>query len=125
MKIRFSMKIKFVVMALLISMVSFGVAAYISNRWAMDDFEKDYHDKAMLMGNHLVHDLSEGMTYKPHDGIIQSLEFYRRYKEVEELRIFNQKGKRSLILLQRVLLKPDWMRHSRQGNMIHFHKVCK
>jgi PAS domain S-box-containing protein len=121
MKIRFSMKIKFVVMALLISVVSFGVAAYISNRWAMDDFEKDYHDKAMLMGNHLVHDLSEGMTYKPHDGIIQSLEFYRRYKEVEELRVFNQKGKEVFPLAE----SPPEARLDealKTGNMIHFHK---
>ena len=88
-----SMKLKFLIIALLISMISFGVAAYKSNRWVLDDFEKDYQEKAMLTGDHLVHSLSEGMTDGHGDGIIKSLDFYRNYKDVEELRVFNPKGK--------------------------------
>jgi hypothetical protein len=64
-------------------MVSFGVAAYISNRWVVDDFQKDYEEKAILMGNHLIHDLKEGMMYKPHDDIARSLKFYRNYKKLK------------------------------------------
>ncbi len=80
------------IIALLISMISFGVAAYISNRWVLEDFEKDYRDKATLIRRHLLHDLEEGMIYKRHDGIIRSLDFYRKYDEVEELRVFDPKG---------------------------------
>jgi PAS domain S-box-containing protein len=121
MKLRFSMKIKFMAIALLISAVSFGVAAYISNRWVLEDFEKDYHEKAMLIGNHLIHDLSEGMTYKHHDGLIRSLEFYKKYKEVEELRVFDQKGK-EVFTLEEGPPEAKLGEALKTGNMIHFHK---
>ena len=93
MKIRiFSIKIKFMIIALLISMVSFGVAAHVSNLWMLEDFEKDYRDKAAMIGKRLVHDLGDGMIHKFRDGIIRSINFYRKYSEVEELKVFDSKG---------------------------------
>lgn len=122
MKMRaFSIKMKVMVIALLISMISFGIAAYFSNRWVLEDFEKDYRDKAMLIGSHLVHDLSEGMRYKPHEDIIHSLVFYKEYREVEELRVFNQNGKEVFVFEE----GPPEARLDealKTGSMIHFHK---
>ncbi len=69
-----SLKAKSLAISLLISVVSFGVAAYISNRWIVSDFNRDYKEKAILMANHLVHDLREGMMYKTHNAINTSLE---------------------------------------------------
>ena len=103
-------------------MISFGVAAYISNRWVLEDFEKDYNDKAMLIKDHVIHSLSEGMTYEHGDRIIKSLDFFRKYKEVEELRVFNPKGKE---VFAREEAPPEARLDEalRTGIPIHFHKI--
>ena len=123
MKMRvFSIKMKFMIIALLISVISFGVAAYKSNRWVLDDFEKDFQEKATLTADHLVHSLSEGMTDGHRDRIIKSLDFYRKYKDVEELRVFNSKGKEVYVSKE----GPTETRLDevlKTGRPIHFHKI--
>ncbi len=88
-----SIKFKFILSALLISLISFGVAAFLSNLWMQQDFQKDYSEKAELIGTHLIHDLEKAMPLRSHEGINDTLDFYRKYKDVEELRVFNPKGK--------------------------------
>ncbi len=92
-----SIKTKFMIVALLISLVSFGVAAYISNRWVLDDFQKDYAEKAVLIGRNFNHDLGEGMKSREHEGVGRALAFYEKLPEVEELRIFDVKGEETFV----------------------------
>ena len=89
-------KIKFILSALLISLISFGVAAFLSNLWMQQDFQKDYSEKAELIGTHVIHELEMAMLYRNHEGITDTLGFYRKYKDVEQLRVFNPKGKEVL-----------------------------
>jgi two-component system NtrC family sensor kinase len=117
----YSIKTRFVLIALLISLVSFGLAAYISNRWVLADFQKDHEEKAILIARHIGHDLEEEMRFKHHEGIINALDFYKKYREVEELRVFNIKGEEVFAREQ----GPPEARLAealRTGKMIHFHK---
>ena len=88
-----SIKIKFTIIAILIAMISFGVAAFLSIRWMAEEIQGDYKEKAALMGTHIIHDLETSMIRGIHPDIHSTLDIYRTYKEVEEVRIFDKKGK--------------------------------
>jgi len=88
-----SVKIKFTIIAILIALTSFGVAAFLSIRWMAEEIQGDYKEKAALMGTHIVHDLEVSMIRSIHQDVSITLDIYRTYKEVEEVRIFDGKGK--------------------------------
>src|SRR4030042_738625 len=87
-----SIKIKFAIIAILISLISFGVAAFFSIQWLDEEIQDDYKEKAILMGTHIIHDIGTAMIFKNHGGIPDVLELYRNYRDVEEVRVFNVKG---------------------------------
>ena len=88
-----SIRIKFTIVAVLIALISFGVAAFLSIRWMAEEIQGDYKEKAALMGTHIIHDLEGSMIRSIHQEISSTLEIYRTYKEVEEARIFDKNGK--------------------------------
>jgi nitrogen fixation/metabolism regulation signal transduction histidine kinase len=88
-----SLKVKITLIAVLISLVSFGFAAFLSTRWMAEEIEEDYRFKAELMQMHIIHDLEESMLRRTHGDLFTTLDIYRAYKEVEEVRVFNSKGK--------------------------------
>jgi len=88
-----SIKMKFTIVTILVSLVSFGVAAVLSTRWLAQEIEDDYKEKATLMWTHIIHDLEESMIRRVHQDVSRTLDIYRTYKEVEEVRIFNRNGK--------------------------------
>ncbi len=88
-----SIKIKFTMIAMLICLVSFGVAAFFSTRWLGTEIQNDYKEKAMLISLHIIDDLESVMLRNAHEEIFKTLDIYRGSKEVEEVRIFNTKGK--------------------------------
>lgn len=89
----FSIKIKFTLIAIMISLVSFGVAAFFSTRWLAIEIEGDYKEKATLIGTHIIHDLESSMLSRTHGEIFTTLDLYKSYKDVEEVRIFNTRSK--------------------------------
>ena len=89
----FSLKTKFTLIAIVISLVSFGVAAYFSTRWLAIEIEGDYKEKAILIGTHIIHDLESSMLHRPHGEILPTLDLYKSYKDVEQVRIFNTRSK--------------------------------
>jgi hypothetical protein len=78
-----SIKVKFTVIAILISLISFGVAAVFSTHWLSEEIQADYSEKAMLMGTHIIHDVGSAMIIKIHGGIPDVLGIYRNYKDIE------------------------------------------
>ena len=89
----FSIKTKFTLVAILISLVSFGVAAFLSTRWVAKEIEGDYKERATLIGTHIIHDLESSMLRRIHGEIFTTLDLYKSYKDIEEARIFNTKSK--------------------------------
>lgn len=88
-----TIKMKFTIVTILVSLVSFGVAAVLSTRWLAQAIEDDYKEKATLMWTHIIHDLEESMIRRIHQEVFRTLDIYRTYKDVEEVRIFNRNGK--------------------------------
>ena len=79
-------------MAIAIGLISFGVAAFLSNQWMAKGFEKQYKEEAMLVRTHTIHDLESAMKSGARGEISKVLSIYRAYKGVEEVRIFDLKG---------------------------------
>ena len=88
----FNIKVKFTIIAITISLISFGVAAFFSTRWLAEEIQHDYKEKAALMGTHIIHDVGAAMVARIHGRITDVLNLYRDYKGVEEIRIFNRNG---------------------------------
>ena len=88
----FSLKLKFMIMAISIAFVSFGVAAFLSNQWMAKGFEKRYKEEAMLVRMHIIHDLESAMKSGTRGEISEVLSIYRACQGVEEVRIFDLKG---------------------------------
>ena len=88
----FNIKVKFTIIAIMISLISFGVAAFFSTQWLAEEIQHDYREKAVLMGTHIIHDVGSAMVSKIHGGITDVLNIYRDYKDVEEVRVFNRNG---------------------------------
>jgi nitrogen fixation/metabolism regulation signal transduction histidine kinase len=120
----FSIKMKFTLITILISLVSFGVAAFLSTHWLAKEIEEDYKEKATLMGTHIIHDLEDSMLRRTHEEIFTTLDIYRSYKDVEEVRIFNTKSKE-------VFVKGESSSEARveevirTGEPLHFYKKMK
>jgi two-component system, NtrC family, sensor kinase len=89
----FSIKIKVTMIAMLICLVSFGVAAFFSTKWLTEEIQDDYKERAMLISLHIIDDLESVMLRNAHEEIFKTLDIYRGFKEVEEVRIFDTKGK--------------------------------
>ena len=87
-----SIKMKFTIIAILISFISFGVAAFFSTKWLVEEIENDYKEKAVLIGTHIIHDIGTAMVSHTRKGISDVLNIYQSYKDVEEVRVFNRKG---------------------------------
>jgi len=119
-----SIKIKFTIIAIFISLMSFGAAAYFSTRWMADEIREEYKSKAMLMSAHVLHDLEDSMLRKTHEEIHGTLNIYKAYKEVKEIRIFSPKGKEVFSVEER----PAEARVEevlRTGEPVHFSKRIK
>jgi PAS domain S-box-containing protein len=119
-----SIKVKFTIIAILISLVSFGAAAFLSTHWLAKEIEVDYKEKATLMATHIIHDLEDSMLRRTHGEIFTTLDIYRSYKDVEEVRIFNTKSKE-------VFVKGESSSEARMEEVIrtreplHFYKRMK
>lgn len=88
-----SIKLKFSIISICISLISFGVAALLSTQWMAEEIQGDYEEKAALMGTHIIHDLEESMNRRTHGEVFRTLDIYKGYKEVEEVRFFDLRGK--------------------------------
>ncbi len=87
-----SIKFKFAFLAILVSLIGYGISIYFSTRWMGEEIQTDYHEKAALMWTHIIHDLENAMLRINHEEIFDTLAIYKNYKEVKEVRIFNSKG---------------------------------
>ena len=88
-----TIKMKFTIVTIGVSLVSFGIAAVLSTRWLAEEIQDDYKEKATLMWTHIIHDLEDSMIRRVHQDVSRTLDIYKAYKEVEEVRIFNLNGK--------------------------------
>ena len=88
-----SLRIKFTVITLLISLISLGGAALLSTQWMAEEIKDDYKEKADLMSLHIIEDLESAMLRRNHEEIFRILNTYKGHKDVEEARVFDPKGK--------------------------------
>lgn len=88
-----SIKLKFTIISVCISLISFGIAALLSTRWMAEEIQGDYEEKAALMVTHIIHDLEESMLRRAHGEVFRTLDIHKGYKGVEEVRFFNLRGK--------------------------------
>jgi signal transduction histidine kinase len=88
----FGLRLKFAIIAIFIGLVSFWVAAFLSDRWIAKGFEKRYKAEAMLIRTHIIDGLENAMTSGAHEDISEVLNIYRTYQGVEEVRVFDRKG---------------------------------
>jgi PAS domain S-box-containing protein len=118
----FSIKTKFTMIAMMICVVSFGVAAFFSTRWLREEIQGDYKEKAMLISLHIIDDLESVMLQNAHEEILKTLAIYKGYKkEVEEVRIFNIQGK-EVFSQEQGLPEAKVEEVLRSGEPIHYHK---
>lgn len=89
---KISLKMKFSIMAVLISLISFSAAAFLSARWMANEAERDHRDKAELIGTHIIQAIGNAMIFNVHGSLAHLVDAYRDYKDVVELRLFNHKG---------------------------------
>jgi methyl-accepting chemotaxis protein len=117
-------RVKFSLIAVLLSFVSFGIILYFSTRWMAEEVEGDYHEKASLMWTHILHDLENAMFRINHEEIFGTLAIYKNYKDVKEVRVYNSKGeevfqggeKRSEPVVAEALRKGQLIQyHSKEG----------
>jgi len=87
-----SLQVKIVLIAVLISLISFGTASFFSIRWMAEEMEDDYRQKANLIGMHIIHDIGLTMLSMGHEGIADVLNIYRKYMDVEAIRFYNSRG---------------------------------
>lgn len=87
-----SIRFKFSIIAVVISLVGFGITIHFSTRWMSEEIEKDYHEKAALMWTHILHDLENSMLRINHEEIFDTLSIYKNYRDVKEIRIYNSRG---------------------------------
>jgi two-component system NtrC family sensor kinase len=88
----FNIKVKFATVAVLICLVSFGVAAFFSTRWLREEIEDDYKEKVDLMATHIIHDIGTVTASRPHQGMSEVLKAYREFNDVEEVSVFDPQG---------------------------------
>ena len=117
-----SLRVKFAIIAASIGILCFGIAAVFSNRFTSEQFEDHYREKAVLIWKHVIHDLEQGMILKDHRGILDTLQSYRTYKEVEELRVFNREGEEVFSVTPGPALEKV-KETLRGGEPIHFQSV--
>jgi signal transduction histidine kinase len=79
-------------MAITIGLISFGVAAFLSNQWMTKGLEMRYKKEALLITTDILHELESAMTSGAHGEISKVLNLYRTYEGVEEVRVFDLKG---------------------------------
>jgi nitrogen fixation/metabolism regulation signal transduction histidine kinase len=116
-----TIKVKFTILAIGISLASFGVAAVLSTQWLAEAIQEDYKEKATLIWTHIIHDIEESMIRRIHPDISRTLDIYKSYKEVEEVRIFNRHG--SEVFTQGpASLEPRVEEVIRNGHPIQFEK---
>jgi signal transduction histidine kinase len=117
-------RFKFSLIAVFLSLVSFGIILYFSTRWMAEEIEGDYHEKASLMWTHILHDLENAMLRINHGEIFGTLAIYKNYKDVKEVRVYNSKGeevfqsgeKRSYPAVAEALRKGQLIQyHSKEG----------
>jgi len=118
----FSIKVKFTLAAVLISLISYGIAAFLSTRWLAEEIKEDYRDKARLMLTHILHDLETSMLRKQHAEVFGTLDIYKNYKDVEEIRIFDPTGK-EIFTDEPGPAEPRVEEALRTGEPIHFEKA--
>jgi two-component system, NtrC family, sensor kinase len=116
-----SIKVKFTIAAFFISFVSFGIAAFFSTHWLAKEIEEDYKEKAKLMGTHIIHDIRTAMISRIHGGVSEVVDIYRKYKDVEEVRLFNPRGK-EVFSQEQGPPEAEVEEALRTGTPIHFYK---
>jgi signal transduction histidine kinase len=87
-----SLKLKFTIMAISIGIISFGVAAFLSNQWMTKSLEKRYKKEALHITTDILHELESAMKSGAHGEISEALNIYRIFEGVEEIRAFDLKG---------------------------------
>lgn len=88
----FSLKAKFIIIAISIELIGFGVAAFLSCKWMARTFERHYTEEARIIRTHVFKDIESAMLSKNHQEIPKILNTYRTHKGVEEVRVFDPKG---------------------------------
>lgn len=87
-----SLMVKATLIAIPSSLIIFSITAYLSSQFAAREYKKHYREKANLIWTHIIDDIEQAMVSEAHGFILKTIELYRRYDEVKEVRVFNQKG---------------------------------
>lgn len=120
----FGLRLKFTIVAIFVGLISFGVAAFLSNQWIAEGFEKRYKEEAMLVRTHIIEGLEYAMTSGAHERISEVLNIYRSYQGVEKVRVFDRKG-HEVFAEQTGPDMPSVEEMLRTGEIIHFEKETR
>ena len=116
-----SIRTRLTVIAVLISFISLGIGSVLSIRWLTEEIHADYEEKALLIATHIIHDLETGMLLRVHQEISGTLDLYKRYKDVEEVKVFSLTGQ-EVLSNEKGPLEPRVAEVLRTGEPIRFHK---
>jgi PAS domain S-box-containing protein len=123
MKLNFSsLKVKVSIIAISLGVIWLGITAYLSYQFTAEDNEEHYKEKAMLVWDHVLADLEEGMVFKKHEWVLRTLNKYRASKEIKELRIFGLGGKEAFYK-EKGPSEPRVEEVLKTGNRITFYKA--
>jgi PAS domain S-box-containing protein len=114
--------VKAVLIAVPTGLIIFGITAYLSNQFAAGEYKKHYREKANLIWTHIIDDIEQAMIARAHDFILKTLNLYREYEEVKEVRVFNEKG-REVFSPQPGPPDPRVEETLRTGGLAQFHKM--
>ncbi|MBI4594773.1 MAG: HAMP domain-containing protein [Candidatus Tectomicrobia bacterium] len=88
----FNLKVKFSIIALVNGFICFLVGVYLFGQFAKKQFEKTTDEKASLISTHIIDDMEHAMLAKQSRRLQNTLDIYRSFDEVVDVRIFNSKG---------------------------------
>jgi nitrogen fixation/metabolism regulation signal transduction histidine kinase len=114
-------KAKITFMALFIGFLIFGITVYFSNRFKTLELESDLEEKALLILEHVLHDLEEDIPLTPHKRIPETLNVYRGRKEIQAIRLFNNQG-REVFANEEGPGEPNLAQVLHTGNLFHYHQ---
>ncbi|OGP73081.1 MAG: hypothetical protein A2V86_11040 [Deltaproteobacteria bacterium RBG_16_49_23] len=88
-----SVMVKALLIAVPSGLIVFGITAYLSNQFAAREYKKHYQEKANLIWIHIIDDIEQAMIAGAHAFILNTLNLYKGYEEIKEVRVFNEKGR--------------------------------
>jgi signal transduction histidine kinase/HAMP domain-containing protein len=114
-------KAKITFMALSIGFLIFGITVYFSNRFTTLEFESHFEERALLILEHVLHDLEEDMRLNAHERIPETLNVYRGRQGIREIRLFNNQG-REVFASEEGPGEPNLAQVLHTGRLFHYHQ---